>query len=519
MGILLGQLPPAELARLKAELAETLIANFCYPRFYDYRTGSLRMRPVDRTKRQEVWLYLSSVDFTTWNRVDVMSPDFQRYVEHLFIQFVKRNRSFFGEQGRKRMPDVRTLITSSATAVTEGLRGHLTGHRTTNQPFGSPRPVPSWATSNATGRPEPNWEQVVHMTMLLQQQLQEVRGEVKAAPPSEARPMPTSARRVTRARATANGTSPVEQEMPSSVPAIINIPAPKESVRTTLPLPEPKRMAPLSPSPAAASASAPTELPSVQKDEDQVVTPKELPSRRVVPPRRPAEQGTPRPEAPEQKRDSAPAAVKQIREVLPQPQATAAPAPQVVSPREVPSQTQAPVVPARGVPAQAQSAITQTPPREVAGQMPLTSSPPWELSQPPVTPPAEAPQAQPPAPAPIVQVREVSQVKSQAASVPARKTESATAFIGNEDVAIFEQLRHQLIVWLRVEAVRSGADISGQGPAQLLEVLRQQESYDETRLQVVSTLLSLSNQVITSGHASLLDYKQSMMFYLMHTRR
>ena len=78
MGVFLGQLPPAEIARLKAELAETLIAHFCYPRFFDYRSESLRTRPVDRSKRQEVWLYLSSVDFTAWNRVDLMSPDFQR---------------------------------------------------------------------------------------------------------------------------------------------------------------------------------------------------------------------------------------------------------------------------------------------------------------------------------------------------------------------------------------------------------------------------------------------------------
>src|SRR6266852_6944052 len=124
MGVLLGQLPPAELARLKAELAETLIAHFCYPRFFDYRTESLRTRPVDRTKRQEVWLYLSSVDFTAWNRVDLMSPDFQHQVERLFIHFVLRNRSFFGQQGRKRMSDVRMLISSCALLVAEGMRGH-----------------------------------------------------------------------------------------------------------------------------------------------------------------------------------------------------------------------------------------------------------------------------------------------------------------------------------------------------------------------------------------------------------
>ena len=123
MGIYLGQLPPAEIARLKAELAETLIAHFCYPRFFDNRTDELRMRPVDRAKRQEVWLFLSSVDFTSWGRVDLMSPDFQHQIERLFIQFVQRNRAFFGEQGRKRMSDVRMLINSSSVSVVQGLRG------------------------------------------------------------------------------------------------------------------------------------------------------------------------------------------------------------------------------------------------------------------------------------------------------------------------------------------------------------------------------------------------------------
>src|SRR6266581_9663033 len=146
IGVLIGQLPPAEIARLKAELAETLIAHFCYPRFFDYRTDSLRSRPVDRSKRQEVWLYLSSFDFTTWNRVDLMSTDFQHYVERLFIHFVQRNRSFFGDQGRKRMSDIRLLISSSAASVVEGLRGHLMNRQQGNSSFGSPRPAQNWST-------------------------------------------------------------------------------------------------------------------------------------------------------------------------------------------------------------------------------------------------------------------------------------------------------------------------------------------------------------------------------------
>jgi hypothetical protein len=50
-------------------------------------------------------------------------------------------------------------------------------------------------------------------------------------------------------------------------------------------------------------------------------------------------------------------------------------------------------------------------------------------------------------------------------------------------------------------------------------MLRQQSRIDETRLQVVSTLLNLANQVIKTGVVTVLDYKQALMFYLMHTRR
>ena len=67
--------------------------------------------------------------------------------------------------------------------------------------------------------------------------------------------------------------------------------------------------------------------------------------------------------------------------------------------------------------------------------------------------------------------------------------------------------------------MRTGVDLTGQTPAQLLEILGQQDDADETRLQVVSTLLGLVNQVIASGYATMVEYKQAMMFYLIHTRR
>ena len=436
MGVFLGQLPPAELARLKAELAETLIAHFCYPRFYDNRTNSLRTRPIDRAKRQEVWLYLSAVDFTAWNRIDLMSADFQHQIERLFIHFVQRNRSFFGEQGRKRMSDIRMLIGSSALAVVQGLRAHLTGQQN-NPPFGSPRPVSTWSSPMSLGRPEPGWEQLAQNTLLLQQQLQEVRGEIKSATVATA-----------KSNETLSKTAPPVRNSPR-VPAAPVVPA-----------------AQLSPPPLISKGTNGIEqaIP---------ITPVQA-SRRM------------------QQHTQGSSPLNPARNVS---SAAFAPSqPQAIAKADVTS-VELPTAPVATVMAQlmpATTAVSHLPtPEKLQSPVPIPSSPAIQHNG---VPPTET-------------------------TAIAHQHENASVMVSEEDVAIFEQMRHQLVLWLRVEAVRSGIDISNQGPTQLLELLRQQDKCDETRLQIVSTMLNLCNQVMKNGKAGLYDYKQALMFHLMHTRR
>lgn len=417
VGILVSQLPPAELARLKAELAETLISNFCYPRFYDYRIDSLCMRPVDRTKRQEVWQYLGSVDFNAWGRIDLMSPDFQRQVERLLIYFVQRNRTFFGEQGRKRMADIRMLISISSISIVEGLKGHLTGR---SNGFGNPRPVNSWANSNVTKRHEPTWEQLVAPTMLLQQQLQEARGEIKATP-NDIRPNGASPKQSIRDRSNANGSSSVKHEITSNRNVSTNKTSLQAEQQTFAGVENSKITNPLT---SHASIDART------SQNEQVLIAGELP---------------------------APSLLEQAGAV-------------------------------------ANKANTAQ--ERISG--PAQSS---------ITAPA------------ILQSQELIQTHpARHVEVTTKEHESTTALVSEEDVVIFEQMRHQLVVWTRVEAVRAGIDISGREPSELLELLQQLDDFDETRLQVTSTLIDLCDQIIAEGHASLLEYKQAIMFYLMHTR-
>lgn len=442
MGLYLNQLPQTELARLKAELAETLIANFCYPRFYDYRVNALRMRPVDRAKRQEVWQYLNAVDFNVWGRVDVDSPDFPRQVERLFIHFVQRNRNFFGSQGRRRMVDVRSLITSTSNLFADGLRGHLRGKQE-NPPFGSPRPISSWVTTNITGRMEPVWEQILPGTMQLQQQIQEQRNEIKPA----SAPVPSQQPQA-------------GQVPPSPRPGT----APVRRTRSTRPtngtlnngngIHENETMVWPSQGPRSGRSSegrVPTPPPATREPEP------------TFPPSSSSDSGLTLP-------------------LTPGKQENLAAAFQAVAGPENSANQQA--RPKRGVgsPPEISSAIASTPVLD-----PLRKSNSQSL-----------------------------QPSSQALE---QKTENSAVLNSDEDVVIFEQLRHQLIVWLRVEVVRSGIELSGQNTFQLVDILRHQDGMDLARLQVVSTLLNMCDQIITSGRATLFDYKQAMMFYLMHTRR
>jgi hypothetical protein len=355
------------------------------------------------------------------------------------------------------MPDVRMLITLCAAHVVDGLRGHLMGRQPSNPPFGSPRPATSWSATNLSGRPEPSWEQIVSATMLLQQQIQEVRGEIKVAPVSE---MPVA-------------------PLPSAAPAAPAAPAP----------------------PATTSGRAQARRRKVEQSLAHV--------EQEVPPPGPITNGK---SALHVKGDPAPPLAASISTALPTPSMT---------PTSAPRSTVAaldPIMPFVEAPTSPTPVID----RLIAATQAQPPVP--EQLQPPVLPAPIAPivpaatqsrvlphPSQPLQPPPTPHM-------STTTEATAGQTRNAAPAI-HEDVAIFEQMRHQLILWLRIEVVRLGMDITGQTPLQLLEVLRQQNSFDETRLQIVSTLLNLSNQVINNGQASLFDYKQGMMFYLIHTQR
>jgi hypothetical protein len=491
MGIYLGQLPPAEIARFKAELAETIIANFCYPRFFDYRTESLQTRPIDRTKRQEVWLYLSSVDFTAWSRIDLTSADFPRHIERLFIQFVQRNRSFFGAQGRRRMFDIRMSISVCAGSVSQRLRNHLTNQP--NEPlFGSPRPVLSWTATPISGRPEPTWDQIKASTMELQQQLQQWRGETRTAGAVE--------EPVVSASISAQNSRSAPPETVTSVP---NLASNGQSGRSSRSQPVP--------------ANQPNPLnPAANVNQPIVVTQQSTPPV-TINPSQPLAQ-------PAQYNRSAPIPTPVATSVAPvAPNVAKTPVQNPSGPVPTP-----PVVPRRPSEHLGQSVEQNVSARRFGGGLRSRIA----TSPTPAVSPARAPVPPIPSvePSPGQYVRTSSPLPDTMALTPTGPHPAARPVnspgqrelfsIGEDDVAIFEQMRRQLMLWLRIEALSAGLELSGQeAPTQLLELLRQHARFDETRLQIVSTLLNLATQVIKTGTVSVLDYKQALTFHLMHTKR
>src|ERR1051326_1986513 len=180
MGGSLRQLTSRQLERLKSELAEVILANVCYPAFLDYRMNTLRTRPVDRRKRQEVWAYVSGVNFNPLANMDVSSMDFRRFVERVFLRYIDLNRALVATASARQIAAVRARVPQLAMSVARGLADYLVLSEAST--FGQARLLESWGVAR-TGLKEPTWEQIEKTTLVLQTTLVYLRsvGSDKAA--------------------------------------------------------------------------------------------------------------------------------------------------------------------------------------------------------------------------------------------------------------------------------------------------------------------------------------------------
>ncbi|MEO7001156.1 MAG: hypothetical protein ABI068_05115 [Ktedonobacterales bacterium] len=86
------------------------------------------------------------------------------------------------------------------------------------------------------------------------------------------------------------------------------------------------------------------------------------------------------------------------------------------------------------------------------------------------------------------------------------------------DKLIFWQLRYQLEAYIRRAAFSYGVPNRGGDPASVLDALRRSGFVDEADLRIAEGIFALTDRVTAGSAASVEDYQQALMLYLLYHR-
>lgn len=644
MGGSLSQLTSRQLERLKSELAEVIIANFCYPTFLDYRLNMLRTRPVGRRKRQEVWAYLNGLNLGPLDTLDASSMEFRRFVERVFLRAVEMNRELLVATSERQIAAVRARIPQLAAHVAYGLADYLVLGEASD--FGRARPIESWASA-AQGYNEPTWEQIEKSTQLLQTTLVYLRmnstasaGQPMAAggdqrdnklmavitafptqllvSPSE---RPSSAARAANGAASPSGHDPLSDDTVNGAgtgatdgampPQVLLEPEPGPRRQFLGPARSATASRPLDPSlsPQVRATGGPLSSEALQSAQVSIkpappqpglasMTPPEMP-----PPSPDAWQALLLPEGQEQvpepfARDSSPKSpalpdddllalpesfgaphlfdlppdlaelygdyLRESRNasldlaalanqhpgvVLSQDESLAPQAPASETDEEIDALFSALTNQAVDLEepewaairdqnvAQEQSpgiapalSASQVPGGSLHGSRePVPSLRPGEA----VSSPGERADGllvRPSVSHPLFSSGQDSSEPSGSAPLPLFTSHPVEPSAGEPprplsikagtdgDVMIFSQLQHQIFTWVKMAAISHQIDLAGRDAAELVAELRRAAALDEAELQVIESLVAICRRVATTKRATIEDYKQAMMLYVLHHR-
>jgi hypothetical protein len=144
------------------------------------------------------------------------------------------------------------------------------------------------------------------------------------------------------------------------------------------------------------------------------------------------------------------------------------------------------------------------------------SSPIARAPSAPITPPANAPKPSAPlspkADPPPVAETQLTAPLPRSVELPKTPTDQ------RNDVAAFTQLREQLLSAMTNAARNYGITHPAVDPAGLLASLRQRNAIDESDLRLAEGILAACGRVITAGRASIDDYREALMLYLLFHR-
>ena len=163
MAVRVGDLEQRQMERLRIEIAETLVANFAYPPFFDFRTNRMLVRPIDRAKRGEIEHFVRTVNFSAVERIEVTSPDVRRFIERVLGRYIEVNTALAHPRFARFLPGLRAHAARMASQLQRNLIAHL---ERSSPAFGAPREQPSWAGTPHRGALEQ--EETEHNTRVLE---------------------------------------------------------------------------------------------------------------------------------------------------------------------------------------------------------------------------------------------------------------------------------------------------------------------------------------------------------------
>lgn len=88
----------------------------------------------------------------------------------------------------------------------------------------------------------------------------------------------------------------------------------------------------------------------------------------------------------------------------------------------------------------------------------------------------------------------------------------------DQDQAVFLQLRYQLVSYIQRAAESYGLTARTADPFLVLEVLRRSRFVDESDLRLAESILALTDRVLSANSATVDDYRQAFMLYLLYHR-
>jgi len=124
-------------------------------------------------------------------------------------------------------------------------------------------------------------------------------------------------------------------------------------------------------------------------------------------------------------------------------------------------------------------------------------------------------------PAPVVEavpVRPAPVVAPAPAPVAPTREAGRDVDAARNDQLIFWQLRYQLEAYVRRAAHSYGVQQRGDDPASMLDALRRSGFVDEADLRIAEGIFALTDRVTARGYASIDDYQEALMLYLLYHR-